>query len=173
MKNCELCDSAAKLYCESDQANLCWECDRKVHSANFLVAKHNRTLLCHVCQSPTSFNLSGSKSRPGKSICHVCARRCRLRSNKETHIGDHHIIAYDGEDEDEKVQVLTRVLITGEEECSSNFCSINGGNLKDGMYRPEFYQKGKRKVAKSCSKVCMFCPNFFSKLLIIYLLILP
>ncbi|KAG6754768.1 hypothetical protein POTOM_040562 [Populus tomentosa] len=45
MKRCELCDSLAKVYCESDQANLCWDCDANVHSANFLVAKHSRSLL--------------------------------------------------------------------------------------------------------------------------------
>ncbi|KAM0059041.1 putative transcription factor interactor and regulator Znf-B family [Helianthus debilis subsp. tardiflorus] len=46
MKTCELCKSAAKIYCDSDQASLCWTCDNKVHSANFLVARHSRTLLC-------------------------------------------------------------------------------------------------------------------------------
>ncbi|KAE7995525.1 hypothetical protein FH972_000309 [Carpinus fangiana] len=36
MKKCELCDSPAKMYCESDQASLCWDCDSQVHGANFL-----------------------------------------------------------------------------------------------------------------------------------------
>ncbi|KAK3014362.1 hypothetical protein RJ639_009084 [Escallonia herrerae] len=47
MKRCELCNSIARMYCESDQASLCWDCDARIHSANFLVAKHLRTLLCH------------------------------------------------------------------------------------------------------------------------------
>ena len=53
MKKCELCNSLAKMHCDSDQASLCWDCDAKVHAANFLVAKHSRTLLCHLCQSFT------------------------------------------------------------------------------------------------------------------------
>ncbi|KAK3032626.1 hypothetical protein RJ639_036586 [Escallonia herrerae] len=53
MKRCELCNSIARMYCESDQASLCWDCDARIHSANFLVAKHLRTLLCHSCQSMT------------------------------------------------------------------------------------------------------------------------
>ncbi|XWS51988.1 hypothetical protein CRYUN_Cryun11dG0029000 [Craigia yunnanensis] len=57
---CELCGGLARMHCESDQANLCWDCDVKVHGANFLVAKHSRTLLCHVCQNPTPWLASES-----------------------------------------------------------------------------------------------------------------
>nr|XP_011460325.1 PREDICTED: B-box zinc finger protein 21-like [Fragaria vesca subsp. vesca] len=79
MKKCELCDSAAKMYCESDQASLCWDCDIKVHGANFLVAKHSRTLLCHVCQSLTPWNACGPKLGPNTvSVCENCV------SNKES-----------------------------------------------------------------------------------------
>ncbi|KAL2523610.1 B-box type zinc finger family protein [Abeliophyllum distichum] len=72
-KGCELCSNPARMYCESDQASLCWNCDEKVHSANFLVAKHSRNLLCHVCQSSTSWKASGLKIGPTVCICHVCA----------------------------------------------------------------------------------------------------
>ncbi|KAF5475572.1 hypothetical protein F2P56_007366 [Juglans regia] len=72
MKKCELCDSPANLYCESDQASLCWDCDARVHGANFLVAKHSRTLLCHVCQSSTPWNGSGPKLGPTISVCEIC-----------------------------------------------------------------------------------------------------
>lgn len=72
-KSCELCSNPARMYCESDQASLCWNCDEKVHCANFLVAKHSRNLLCHVCQSSTSWRASGLKIGPTVSICHVCA----------------------------------------------------------------------------------------------------
>ncbi|CAA3006892.1 zinc finger protein CONSTANS-LIKE 12-like isoform X1 [Olea europaea var. sylvestris] len=72
-RGCELCSNPARMYCESDQASLCWNCDEKVHSANFLVAKHSRNLLCHVCQSSTSWRASGLKFGPTVSICHVCA----------------------------------------------------------------------------------------------------
>ncbi|KDP38968.1 hypothetical protein JCGZ_00725 [Jatropha curcas] len=72
MKGCELCGGAARMYCESDQACLCWDCDEKVHRANFLVAKHYRSLLCQVCQSPTPWKASGPKLGPTVSICESC-----------------------------------------------------------------------------------------------------
>ncbi|CAN6552928.1 unnamed protein product [Malus baccata var. baccata] len=90
MKKCELCDSAAKMYCESDQASLCWDCDVKVHGANFLVAKHSRTLLCQVCQSPTPWIGSGLKLCPTVSVCENCV------NNNE---GNHH------QDEEEAEEV--------------------------------------------------------------------
>ncbi|GKV30852.1 hypothetical protein SLEP1_g39624 [Rubroshorea leprosula] len=72
MKNCELCNSLAKMFCGSDQAILCWDCDSKVHGANFLVAKHSRTLLCHLCQYPTPWIGSGPKLSPTISVCLIC-----------------------------------------------------------------------------------------------------
>ncbi|KAL7608102.1 hypothetical protein Lser_V15G11244 [Lactuca serriola] len=73
MKSCELCKSMARIYCESDQASLCWSCDSKVHSANFLVARHSRSLLCRVCQSPTPWTASGEKLGPSTaSVCEKC-----------------------------------------------------------------------------------------------------
>lgn len=72
MKNCELCNGLARIYCESDHANLCWDCDLKVHSANFLVAKHSRSLLCNVCRSPTVWSASGAKIGRTVSVCERC-----------------------------------------------------------------------------------------------------
>ncbi|KAF7112746.1 hypothetical protein RHSIM_RhsimUnG0197900 [Rhododendron simsii] len=76
-KRCELCKSAATILCDSDQAGLCWDCDAKVHSANFLVAKHSRTLLCHVCQSPTPWNASGYELCKTVSVCRACIDGCK------------------------------------------------------------------------------------------------
>ncbi|GJT74895.1 zinc finger protein CONSTANS-LIKE 1-like protein [Tanacetum coccineum] len=74
MKSCELCKSPARIYCESDQASLCWTCDTKVHSANFLVARHSRTLLCRNCQSPTPWSASGQRiGSSAVSVCQKCA----------------------------------------------------------------------------------------------------
>nr|ARU77865.1 B-box zinc finger protein 26 [Solanum tuberosum] len=71
--NCELCDkNKSMMYCESDQARLCWDCDSKVHSANFLVAKHSRNLLCHSCQNSTPWTASGPKLSPTFSVCNSC-----------------------------------------------------------------------------------------------------
>ncbi|KAK1584115.1 hypothetical protein Q3G72_029909 [Acer saccharum] len=81
MKKCELCDRTARMYCESDQASLCWDCDEKVHRANFLVAKHSRSLLCHVCQSVTPWKASGAKLGPTVSVCEACvaSAQCKAR----------------------------------------------------------------------------------------------
>ncbi|KAJ4726204.1 Zinc finger, B-box [Melia azedarach] len=84
MRKCELCECAARMYCESDQASLCWDCDEKVHRANFLVAKHSRSLLCHVCQSLTPWKASGPKLGPTVSVCDACvaAAPCGVNDHK-------------------------------------------------------------------------------------------
>ncbi|XP_010438640.1 PREDICTED: zinc finger protein CONSTANS-LIKE 4-like [Camelina sativa] len=71
-KKCDLCSGVAKMYCESDEASLCWDCDGKVHGANFLVAKHTRCLLCSACQSLTSWKASGLRLGPTFSVCDSC-----------------------------------------------------------------------------------------------------
>ncbi|KAL0798377.1 hypothetical protein Bca101_053552 [Brassica carinata] len=71
-KKCDLCDGVARMYCESDQASLCWDCDGKVHGANFLVAKHTRCLLCTACQSLTPWKATGLRLGPTFSVCEPC-----------------------------------------------------------------------------------------------------
>ncbi|KAJ0974863.1 hypothetical protein J5N97_016828 [Dioscorea zingiberensis] len=73
MKECELCEKPARMYCESDQASLCWECDTRVHGANFLVARHTRSLLCRGCQAPTPWRASGTRLGQTVSVCDRCA----------------------------------------------------------------------------------------------------
>ncbi|RDX80804.1 B-box domain protein 31, partial [Mucuna pruriens] len=73
MKKCELCKVPARIFCESDQASLCWVCDAKVHGANFLVARHSRTLLCRTCLSPTPWKASGARLANAASVCERCA----------------------------------------------------------------------------------------------------
>ncbi|KAG5032900.1 hypothetical protein AAZX31_06G237000 [Glycine max] len=87
---CVLCEKRAMMLCDSDQAKLCWECDEKVHSANFLVAKHSRVLLCRLCHSPTPWKASGMKLTPTVSFCNRCvaernARWNRLVNNENEH----------------------------------------------------------------------------------------
>ncbi|KAF4394379.1 zinc finger protein CONSTANS-LIKE 1 [Cannabis sativa] len=72
MKHCELCKGLARTYCESDKASLCWNCDVKVHGANFLVARHTRSVLCHLCQSPTPWKASGAELGVTVSVCESC-----------------------------------------------------------------------------------------------------
>ncbi|XVF78027.1 hypothetical protein PTKIN_Ptkin14bG0095300 [Pterospermum kingtungense] len=81
MKKCELCGGFARMKCESDQADLCWDCDMKVHGANFLVAKHTRTLLCHVCQNPTPWLASGHYLCPAVSVCDSCVGNDNKRNS--------------------------------------------------------------------------------------------
>lgn len=75
MKECELCKKPARTHCDSDQANLCLVCDAKVHSANFLVARHSRTLLCQSCQAPTPWRAAGARLVPAISMCLKCVGR--------------------------------------------------------------------------------------------------
>ncbi|KVI04161.1 zinc finger protein CONSTANS-LIKE 1-like [Cynara cardunculus var. scolymus] len=107
-KRCELCKSMARVYCDSDSASLCWSCDAKVHSANFLVARHSRSLLCQICQSPTPWSASGEKIGPTTaSICGRCVvegisdddddREERVEGN-DSEIGTDSDDEYDGDE---------------------------------------------------------------------------
>lgn len=86
-KNCELCKLPARTFCESDQASLCWDCDSKVHAANFLVERHMRTLLCHACQSPTPWKASGARLGNALSLCDRCAGGRKLHANANSNAG--------------------------------------------------------------------------------------
>ncbi|XP_077238465.1 B-box zinc finger protein 32-like [Tasmannia lanceolata] len=69
---CELCNGEASVYCVSDSAFLCFDCDARVHEANFLVARHVRLILCSRCDGFDGNRLSGVGSRPIRSICLSC-----------------------------------------------------------------------------------------------------
>ncbi|KAK6946791.1 B-box-type zinc finger [Dillenia turbinata] len=84
MKGCELCSNPARMYCESDQASLCWSCDEKVHGANFLVAKHMRCLLCHACQCLTPWKASEEEEEASSSRY---SGRKRNRENSDLDYG--------------------------------------------------------------------------------------
>ncbi|PON85812.1 B-box-type zinc finger [Trema orientale] len=107
MKKCELCDSPAKMYCDSDRASLCWDCDARVHGANFLVAKHSRTLLCRVCQALTPWSGSGAKLSPTVSVCHNCVNGCYQNDTRnqgnddDNHDDDREDDIEEDEDEDD------------------------------------------------------------------------
>ena len=98
MKKCELCKVQAQTYCESDQASLCWDCDAQVHGANFLVARHSRTLLCHACQSHTPWKASGPKLGHTVSVCDTCV----LRNDEEELEDDEQDSDESNDDEEEE-----------------------------------------------------------------------
>ncbi|KAI8551822.1 hypothetical protein RHMOL_Rhmol06G0216400 [Rhododendron molle] len=149
MKGCDLCKSAAaRMYCDSDQASLCWGCDAKVHSANFLVARHSRTLLCHACQSPTPWSASGEKLGQTVSVCEGCVDGCGgvkgaeengVRNDEESDGGYDGEEEEDDEDDDEEEEGENQVVpwsstppppppdasSSSSEDSSSRFC--NGG----------------------------------------------
>lgn len=94
-KECDLCRRRpASMYCDSDQASLCFHCDANVHAANFLVARHTRTLLCHACHSPTPWTASGLNLGSALSFCRRCSPAGAQVGDQSTHQGD------GGEDDD-------------------------------------------------------------------------
>ncbi|OMO99872.1 Zinc finger, B-box [Corchorus olitorius] len=109
MKSCELCKLAARTYCESDQASLCWDCDAKVHGANFLVARHVRCLLCQTCQSVTPWRAAGSKLGHTVSVCERCVNGGD-REESEAENDDEDAADDDNEEEEEEVDSDDDVL---------------------------------------------------------------
>ncbi|KAA0056935.1 B-box zinc finger protein 32-like [Cucumis melo var. makuwa] len=120
MKNikCELCDCRANAYCESDEASLCWSCDSNVHSANFIVEKHSRILLCQICQSPTPWTATGPKLGPTLSLCQFCVvpqnvaslqfhHQDHLHSGSSTTRDFDHRHHHSGDDEENQVVPLS------------------------------------------------------------------
>ncbi|GAB2215014.1 hypothetical protein Drorol1_Dr00019387 [Drosera rotundifolia] len=52
---CEFCGVVrALVYCVSDAARLCLQCDELVHSANLISRRHTRSLLCNKCSSQSA-----------------------------------------------------------------------------------------------------------------------
>ncbi|KAL5581860.1 hypothetical protein UlMin_014302 [Ulmus minor] len=100
MKNCELCKGLARIYCESDQASLCWNCDVKVHGANFLVARHTRSVLCHTCQSPTAWKASGAELDVTVTVCESCVTGFRKRGGGEGNLQEGNGDSTETEDDD-------------------------------------------------------------------------
>ncbi|XAR74049.1 hypothetical protein NMG60_11008211 [Bertholletia excelsa] len=72
---CELCSDKAILYCPSDSAFLCWNCDAKVHRANFLVARHVRFTVCSKCIRFMEDRLAGVDFQPFRLICRSCSHQ--------------------------------------------------------------------------------------------------
>ncbi|XP_050382906.1 B-box zinc finger protein 32-like [Argentina anserina] len=70
---CELCDQRAALYCPSDSAFLCICCDSRVHSANFLVARHFRQPLCSNCKALAGDPICGESVPSGNWLCSSCS----------------------------------------------------------------------------------------------------
>lgn len=67
---CDFCGAVrAVVYCDSDRARLCLQCDDFVHSANYLSLKHIRSLLCEKCVSQAAVVRCLDDNM---SLCHLC-----------------------------------------------------------------------------------------------------
>ncbi|KAJ6433162.1 hypothetical protein OIU84_020226 [Salix udensis] len=73
VKVCELCKREADVYCDSDAAYLCFDCDSNVHDANFLVARHLRRVICSGCGSSTGNSFSGATPSLSRATCLSCS----------------------------------------------------------------------------------------------------
>ncbi|XP_051136390.1 zinc finger protein CONSTANS-LIKE 3-like [Andrographis paniculata] len=146
-KRCELCKGKARILCESDQARLCWNCDARVHSANFLVARHSRNLLCQVCKSPTPWSANGAKLRPTFAVCERCVdgrRGVEIDEEAEDAAVDEEVV---GEN-----QVVPWSPPPAPESSSSDEDSVSGGDAGSSM---------KRRRIGSCSS-CSFSDEVLS-----------
>lgn len=54
MAICIVCEMAAAVYCENDQAYLCSECDHKIHSSNLVASRHVRVKVCELCRKASA-----------------------------------------------------------------------------------------------------------------------
>ncbi|XP_022749080.1 zinc finger protein HD1-like [Durio zibethinus] len=117
MKSCEICRLAARTYCESDQASLCWNCDAKVHGANFLVARHVRCLLCHTCQSRTQWRAAGAKLGHTVSVCERCVNSCEREEREDENDDD--------DDEEEESYSNDDVSVDVDVEDGDNWSTIS------------------------------------------------
>ncbi|XP_015895718.1 B-box zinc finger protein 32 [Ziziphus jujuba] len=72
---CELCSREAFLYCASDSAFLCFDCDVRVHGANFLVARHIRQSICSKCKDLSENLVTGGDVvfRHLLPVCRACS----------------------------------------------------------------------------------------------------
>ncbi|XP_011033038.1 PREDICTED: B-box zinc finger protein 32-like [Populus euphratica] len=73
VKVCELCQREAVLYCDSDAAFLCFECDSNVHNANFVVSRHLRRVICSACNSLTGSSITGTAPSLRRVTCLSCS----------------------------------------------------------------------------------------------------
>ncbi|CAI5483866.1 unnamed protein product [Closterium sp. Yama58-4] len=70
---CALCPAPATVHCPADSANLCASCDLAVHSANTIVHRHVRTVLCHCCAAPTTVQICGLPASTAATPPCLCA----------------------------------------------------------------------------------------------------
>lgn len=83
LKKCELCPRVAQIHCDADSAHLCSGCDVKVHTANFLVSRHVRVLLCSICQAETTWRACGGRPNKEHHKCKQCEAQAKRLTMEE------------------------------------------------------------------------------------------
>lgn len=146
---CDACHKQeASLFCPADEAALCNQCDRNIHYANKVSAKHKRFTLHH----PTS------KDTP---LCDICKERRAYLFCKE----DRAILCRECDIPIHEVNKLTkqhnRFLLTGVKigasSSYSNPTTSNGSELRTSSPRPSSFSSENNSCSQSSFKENMAC----------------
>ncbi|XP_061994055.1 putative zinc finger protein At1g68190 [Rosa rugosa] len=82
-KCCEFCRALRPVvYCKADAAHLCLSCDAKIHSANTVFNRHQRTVLCESCQGRPAYVQCLDHRM---FMCNACDRSQHTSSSQHHH----------------------------------------------------------------------------------------
>ena len=82
-KCCEFCRALRPVvYCKADAAHLCLSCDAKIHSANTVFNRHQRTVLCENCQGRPAYVQCLDHRM---FVCNDCDRSQHISSSQHHH----------------------------------------------------------------------------------------
>ncbi|KAL6186534.1 hypothetical protein ACLB2K_042654 [Fragaria x ananassa] len=82
-KCCEFCRALRPVvYCKADAAHLCLSCDAKIHSANTVFNRHQRTVICETCQGRPAYVQCLDHRM---FVCNDCDRSQHISSSQHNH----------------------------------------------------------------------------------------
>ncbi|XP_061992957.1 putative zinc finger protein At1g68190 [Rosa rugosa] len=86
-KICEFClASRPVVHCKADAAHLCVSCDAKIHSANAIVNRHHRTVLCDSCNYLSAYvQCLDHNDHRIRLMCHFCDQSQHEISSSRLH----------------------------------------------------------------------------------------
>lgn len=148
-RGCELCEGVAALYCAADKAHICWPCDAKVHSANFLVARHTRSVLCTACATPTAWRASGANPTPLTGLCANCSQGESQGECTTGHIAAAQNAVQTSDEASVVVQGHTRRAVSG----SESGCSSSNPLARDTTATATVRDEGGRRRRRSGSEL--------------------
>ncbi|GER31587.1 CONSTANS-like zinc finger protein [Striga asiatica] len=127
---CEFCGVAkAVVYCKSDSAALCLQCDGYIHSANALSRRHARSLLCDTCASRAAAVrcLDG-----GLSLCHACSAASTAAADRRRRVD---LGIYDGCPSQSDLSKLWPMVFDGcaSELAMNSALSVSGGGVASNV----------------------------------------